>query len=176
MSNFIDSALEKTGRILRGNRFKADIFFPVALVAQGVQDRFSTFIQATEIPSSEIPAVEVPVGFGAVVKVPGDKTPPADFNCTMILGEESVAIYRVMKRWQESMASNLTGLRGQGLAFYGGMTVQLYGNINNVEQQWEMIKIFPTSVGPLSLDKSSRDDYLTFDVSFVVNEVITNLI
>jgi hypothetical protein len=48
--------------------------------------------------------------------------------------------------------------------------------LNQTVQTWELVKIFPTSIGELALSKEDKDSYLQFDSSFACNDIITNLV
>lgn len=174
MGNFVDTIMAQNGRILRPNRFKVTIFFPDAIVAQIGTLKSTIFALSTTVPSKELGIIEVPAYGGTPIKVPGDNTVP-DWSCTFQYDPDMI-IYRALQRWKEFCNSTITGIRANDLVLFGGAEVQLMDGLNQTVQTWEMIKIFPTSVGELSLSKEDKDSFLQGDVNFAVNDIQTNLV
>ena len=174
MVNFIDTVVAQSGKILRGNRFKVTINFPTLIGGQLAGQKSTIFALSTSMPSKELGVVEIPAYGGMVAKVPGDVTVP-EWSCTLIV-DPDMMIYRALQRWREAMNSSLTGLRANDLVFYGSADVQLLDGVNATVQSWELVKIFPTSIGEIALSKEDRDSFLQFDTTFAVNELITNLV
>lgn len=174
MTNFIDEQLAKTGSILRGNRFKVTVFFPALISALKATKEISTFATSTTIPDKSLGTVEIPAYGGNVVKQPGDVTVP-EWSLTMIC-DKDMLMYRSLLRWKEALVSTSTGLRTNDLVLLGGAEVSLLDGLNQTVQSWMLVKIFPTQIGEISLDKSSRDEFISFDCTFSVNDIITQLI
>lgn len=174
MVNFIDSIMAQNGKILRPNRFKVTLYFPDVIVAQIAVLKSTVFALSTSVPSKETGIIEIPAYGGTPIKVPGDVTVP-DWSCTF-QADPDMTIYRALQRWKEFCSSTITGLRANDLVLFGGAEVQQMDGLNQTVQTWELVKIFPTSIGELALSKEDKDSYLQFDSSFACNDIITDLV
>jgi len=85
-------------------------------------------------------------------------------------------IYRALNRWKEALSSTVSGLRTPDLVLLGGATIQLLDGLNVPVQQWELIRIFPTALGEISLGKEEKDTFMQFDCTFSVTDIYTQLI
>ena len=173
MPNYLDEMASKAGEILRPNRFRMKLFFPTIIGAQQASDLSEFFVLSSEAPAKTLGILEVPVTGGHVYKVPGDTVVP-DWNCTMIL-DSNMTIYKALMRWQEFCNSLQSGLRANDLSLYGSAELSQLDGINQVVQTWELLKIFPTEVSPITYSKESRDELGQTDVSFAINDIVTNL-
>ena len=175
MGNFIDDSLGRTGRILRGNRFKSTIFFPSVIVPGDAESKSTFYCMSTNVPTQDIGKIPIPQNGGIVTQVPGDPVEPPDWTVT-VMADPDMTLYRTIERWKQYCASALTGLRANDLTSFGNAEVQLLDGLNLPVQTWELLKIYPMTISEIALSKEDRDTYLQFDVTFCINTVQTNLI
>ncbi len=173
MTNFLDTFASQAGEILRPNRFKMILHFPSIIGGEEAGKKSTVFVLSAEVPSKSIGVLEIPVEGGHVYKQAGDTTVP-DFSTTMI-ADSGMVIYRALQRWQEFINSIQAGTRANDLTMFGTAEVQMLDGINQVVQSWEFLKIFPTEIGALTLSKEEKDSFSQFDITFSVNDIITNL-
>lgn len=174
MTNFIDQLAAVSGSILRGNRFKMKILFPPIIAAIAETEQSEYFCISTDIPAKTLGVIEVPVYGGNKLKYPGDTVVP-DWSCQLFIGPDT-KIYRAIHRWAEFCNSVQLGIRANDLSLFGGAEVSLLDGLNQTAQKWVMVKIFPNDPGTLSLNKGDNDSYMTLDVSWTINDIMTNLV
>lgn len=173
MPNFLDEMAAQASEVLSPNRFKMSITFPSIINAQAESFLSEYFILAAEVPSKTIGTIEIPVYGGHKLKVPGDVVVP-DFTFT-VMQDPLYALYRAFKRWHEYMNSIQSGLRAPDITVFGSATIKQLNSVNQTIQSWELFKIFPTDPGAIPFDKNSTDEFVQYDVSLAVNDIITEL-
>lgn len=172
MTNYIDQMIAQAGTVLRGNRFRMALTFPpvLAAITEGKQAEF--FCLSSEMPSKTLGTLEIPVYGGNKLKVPGDTVVP-DWSSTLLL---NIKIYRAILRWQELCNSITLGTRANDFSIFGSASVSLLDGLNQTVQTWNFINIWPTDPGTISLSKEETDSYMQHDVSWIINDIQTNLI
>jgi len=169
---FIDKMVAEAGETLRGNRFKMKILFPAILAVPDAISRSEFNCLATEAPGATIGTLEKPIYGGHKLKVPGNKVIP-DWSCQLRLDGDLVT-YRAIIKWIEYADSIATGLRAPDISVFGGAEIKLYSGSDEVKQTWLLKYIFPTDPGPLSFSKEDADAEITQDISWTINDILTN--
>lgn len=170
----VQEMIAKAGSLLRPNRFKCRINFPVLLGADEASGQTELWIESSTVPGVETGSIEIPVVGGHLVKIAGDPVFP-EFSCT-ILASSDEKIYRAMRLWSETMSSALTGTRANDLAYFADIVIEQLDGIDNVVQTWSLVGAWPTSIGEIALSKETRDEVLRFDATFVYQYSVTDLV
>ena len=170
---FIDKMVAETGEVLRGNRFKMTLYFPAILGLPEASKKAEFNVVSTEMPSAQIGTIEIPIFGGHKVKVAGNKVIP-EWSCNMLL-DGDMKTYRAISMWLEYIDSIETGLRSPDASMFGHAKIQLLNGAMQSAQTWQLKYIFPTDGGSISLSKEDTDAPLSHDISWVINDIITDM-
>jgi hypothetical protein len=147
----------------RPTLFQVEINNPPAGTANGATiEKVKFMCRATQIPPAIVESV--PVGyFGRDIKVAGDRVFP-DWNVS-IINDEDFAIRDMMESWSQVLNSTVPNLR-RDRQYKREALITQYGKEGNILRQYEMVGIFPTSIGPIELSWDSKNQIEVFDTTF----------
>lgn len=146
--------------IARANRFR------VVLSRLGATMEF--MCKGTEVPAHTIEAMDVNYQ-GRIVKVPGDRT-YADWSVT-VYGENTMSIYNSCQDWLELINGAASNISLPPAAVKDSAMVQLLDRTGVPIKTIDMVGVFPTELGALSLDWSSNSTPLEFPITFAFDYI-----
>jgi hypothetical protein len=149
----------------RPTLFKVEINnVPSGISGRGL-NKVSLMCRATQLPPAIVESI--PVGyFGRDIKVSGDRTFP-DWTVS-IINDEDFLIRDMMENWsvyQNSMVENIR----EGLDYKQSAIITQYGKGGNILKEYEMVGIFPTTVGPIELSWDNKNQIEMFDTTFALD-------
>lgn len=147
----------------RPTLFMVEINNPPAGTAQGAAiEKIKFMLRATQIPPEIVEPV--PVGYmGREIKVSGDRTYP-DWNVSVI-NDEDFLVRNLLEAWSEIQNSPVENLRRDSL-YKADATITQFGKEGNTLAQYNMVGIFPTTVGAIELSWDNKNQIETFDCTF----------
>ena len=136
---------------------------PPAGTANGAAiEKVKFMCRATQIPPAIVESV--PVGyFGRDIKVSGDRVYP-DWSVS-IINDEDFAIRDMMEAWSQVENSTVENLR-RDRNYKKEALITQFGKEGNVLRQYEMVGIFPTTVGPIELSWDNKNQIEVFETVF----------
>lgn len=157
---------KSSGLALHGARptlFQVDIAsVPTGTDAGTATTKISFMCRATQLPPAIVQSI--PVGYmGRDIKVSGDREFP-DWNVN-IINDEDFAVRDMLEKWsmyQNSMVDNLR----TDINYKMSAIITQYGKDGGTLRQYEMIGIFPSTVGPIELSWDNKNQIETFDCTF----------
>jgi len=170
----VQEMITKAGSLLRPNRFKCRINFPLVLGVDEAASQSELWCEVATIPSVETGVIEIDVEGGYTIKIAGDPVFP-EFSCTFLSSSDQ-KIYRAMRAWEEVMTSAISGTRANDLAYFGNIEIDQLDGIGNVMQTTKLVGAWPSTVGEISLSKETKDEITRFDVSFQYQYPLTELV
>lgn len=147
----------------RPTLFQVEINNPPSGTASGAAiEKIKFMVRATQIPPEIVESI--PVGyFGREIKVSGDRAYP-DWNVS-IINDEDFAIRDMMEAWSQIQNSAVANLR-RDRQYKREATITQFGKEGNVLKQYEMVGIFPTTVGPIELSWDNKNQIEIFETTF----------
>lgn len=147
----------------RPTLFQVEINNPPAGTANGAAiEKVKFMCRATQIPPAIVESV--PVGyFGRDIKVSGDRVYP-DWNVS-IINDEDFAIRDMMEAWSQVENSTVENLR-RDRNYKKEALITQFGKEGNILRQYEMVGIFPTTVGPIELSWDNKNQIEVFETVF----------
>ena len=165
----IEEMMAIAGGVLRGNRFKMKVYFPPILALLEETNTIEFYVMSDSIPGKTVGTIEVPVVGGAKFKVPGDVVVP-DFSFSY-MHDTNMKIRKAFDKWIEYIYSNATGMSRNDATVFGNVEITQLSTTDDVVNIWEMLLVFPSDPGSVEHDKGSNDEYMTSDVSLIVNDI-----
>jgi hypothetical protein len=147
----------------RPTLFQVEINNPPAGTASGrTIEKVKFMLRATQIPPEIVE--HVPVGyFGREIKVSGDRTYP-DWNVSVI-NDEDFAVRDMLEEWSQIQNSAVANLR-RDRQYKREAVITQFGKEGNVLARYEMVGIFPTTVGAIELSWDNKNQIEVFETTF----------
>ena len=148
-------------RIKHGYRPHA---FNIAI--DGITDKLGVMCRSATLPGDETGIIEVPYD-GVIAKLPGD----ISYNewTTTIMLDIDFAIYDDVENWRNQIFNHTLGI-GADSAVTALKTgnIMLYDNpiTKKIIREYKLMFLWPYSIGDLDLNRDSRDEIATFDVTW----------
>ena len=164
----------------RPNQFVCNIELP-SIVESRVStsgefdEKFRFQVEATAQPGKSIS--QIPLGWrGLIYKMIGDAEVD-DWNVT-VRNDSDYIVRDTIEAWHELLSGNVTGEQLESERpeelMSTGYVYQLDKN-SNILKEYEMIGIWPTTVGEMQNSYEDSNTIQTFDVTFAVQWVETNV-
>lgn len=163
----------------RPNLFRVIINTPAGASVGLNSEQLSFMCKAASLPGSQINPIEV-YYFGRPIKVAGERQ-FQDWQVSVI-NDESFDLRDAFERWQSAMASYATtGGKKTGLGAtanpssytVNGQVIQ-YGKDGEIIKTVNLINMFPTSVGDISLSWDNNQQIEEFAVNFSIDYFTSN--
>ena len=162
ISKFRGGALSKSGA--RANLFEVTLTGSAAGSFAVNTKEFQFACKAAAIPAMAVGVVEVPY-FGRVVKVPGNKT--FDNWTTTVINDEGFEVRNAMEKWMTAMGTHAGNVSTATEAnLYGSADVRQHAKKGGIIQTYTFVKIFPVSIGEITLGWGENDTIEEFPVEF----------
>lgn len=147
----------------RPTLFQVEINNPPAGTASGrTIEKIKLMCRATQLPPAIVESI--PVGyFGREIKVSGDRTYP-DWNVS-IINDEDFAVRDMLEEWSSVQNSAVANLRRDRQYKREAMITQ-FGKEGNILRRYEMVGIFPTTVGAIELSWDNKNQIEVFETTF----------
>lgn len=169
---FLSNFMQRLKDGARPNQFAVDITIPTALrgvLTQGaaMEDKFRFMCKAASIPESTIG--ETSVSFrGAKYKIPGDRE-FSDWEVTCY-NDVDFIVRNTMEQWSDAISGNVNRDRvasiPSALELMGNATVYQLDRNNQVLKPYNVVGIWPGTVGNIALDFESDNQIEVFPVNF----------
>ena len=161
INTFRNKALTAGGA--RANLFDVSMTGPG--VATGLStDEFNFACKGTAIPTMTVGVVEVQF-FGRSIKVPGNKT--FDNWTTTVINDEGFEVRNAMEKWMTAMGTHAGNVSTTTEAnLYGSADVRQHAKKGGIIHTYSFVKIFPVSIGEITLGWGENDAIEEFPVEF----------
>lgn len=147
----------------RPTLFKVEISNPPAGIASTrTIEKLSLMCRATELPPSIVNPIPVSY-FGRDIKVAGDRIYP-DWNVS-IINDEDFALRDMLEDWSQILNSTVPNIR-RDREYKKEATITQYGKEGNILKRYEMVGIFPITVGQIELSWDNKNQIEVFDTTF----------
>lgn len=143
----------------RANRFRVQL---------AGQETLQFLCKAASLPEATLGVAEANY-MGRVVKIAGDKE-FTDWNIT-VYNDTDFGIRNFFEQWQDRVLGFFSNMSTQNnpADYLRDCTVIQLGRDDVELARYRLKRIFPTSVGAITLDYSDNNTLETFDVTFAVN-------
>lgn len=144
----------------RGNLFQVTVNSPY-----GDSEDFTFKCKAANIPPKNTGVINIPY-MGRDYKVPGDTTFDA-WNVTVI-ADEQLLVRKTFEDWMDAINSGETNLSVNSNAFSHMVngTITTFSRDGSVSNVYEIRGLFPSNIGEMALDWSTKDSVSEFPVTF----------
>lgn len=153
----------------RPNLFECTLTFPVNVIANpnGVQEKFTFFARAAQIPGSTVN--QVPVNyFGRELKFAGNRV-FTEWTVT-VLNDEDFKLRNAFEQWMNGLNSHRNNLRNPGMVssfdYQQDGYVKQYGKTGEVLKAYKFIGLFPIDLTPIEVDWAANDTMEEYAVTF----------
>lgn len=166
-------AFRSNGLISGGARpsaFEVNITFPAEIADSKTNQTHRFLIKAASLPASDLGVVDVPY-FGRSVRYAGDRTFGA-WQVT-VMNDEDFGLKNAFERWHAGINSIVPNVMIEGWKpanYKLSAIVKQYSKAGpiggNITKAYYFDGLFPTKVGGIELDWSSKDQIEMFNVEF----------
>jgi hypothetical protein len=145
---------------MRSNLFTVTVNSPY-----GDKDDFSFKCKAATIPQKNTGVISIPY-MGRDYKVPGDTT--FDAWNTTVFADEQLLVRKTFEDWMDAInnAELNTSVNSNAFAHMVNGTITTYSRDGSVANVYEIRGLFPSTIGEISLDWSTKDTVAEFPVTF----------
>ena len=159
----------------RPNLFEVDITLPtgISLKSGATLKDLKYLCQTTVIPNGTIGVAQLNY-FGRLVKFPGNRT-FTDWTCT-IINDTDFSARRAIESWMDQISGNITNTRSPLTAaggYKGTATVTQYSSTGRPIRDYLVRGIFPIEMAAIALDWNTNDAIETFDMTFSIEDWIS---
>lgn len=171
----LDNFKMQMSGVLHPNRFKMVVFFPESIInGANLSEACEFFIRAAQLPGRSVGVIDLPFR-GNPFSIAGDMAQPEDVTIT-VLNDGNLTIRKAVERWMEFMASHITGTKASDLTYMGTAEIRQLDGADNTVKTYELVQLFPTSLGSIALSHDEGNSVETFDITFRYSLQITDLV
>jgi hypothetical protein len=127
-------------------------------------------VKAAQLPDSTVGVIDINY-FGRTVKEAGSRI-YQNWNVTVI-NDEDFKVRKALEEWSRRMNTYVGNLREFGSAsstnYKGTADVVQYGKTGNVLREYQMVGLFPISVGAIEVNWDDANQIETFQVEFAID-------
>jgi hypothetical protein len=152
----------------RTNKFF--IRFPEPFNGDG--NDISYLVQSTNIPTKGIGTVVLPWQ-GINTRLPGDHEVSGTWTVTFRLDQENLA-FKKMWSWLNLTLDSLSNSRAALADIIKIVEVQLLGPNLEVKSTFQILDMFPTEIGEISVDYEAENAITTWSVTFAYSDIAYN--
>lgn len=167
ISNFITAFNQGGGA--RANRYQIQFVQAPIQFSGLLKDKFVVACKAASIPQSEVGITEVHY-MGRTIKLPGDRV-FNDWTIT-VLNDTAFDLRGYFDQWSNYILGMNTNTEGYETftSGFGTAEVLQYDRNDNITATYTVEKIWPTTVGEISLSYDQDNTIEEFQVTFAINE------
>jgi len=129
----------------------------------GVSNKLEFMCMSSNVPGREIGTIEVPVG-NMQVPIPGD--PPAVEWTTNCMLDTDFSIYDDVENWFDMIHHPETLIGADLSILLRTANIILLDNNHKEIKEYQLLNLWPKTLGELEISKESRDEIARFDVTW----------
>ena len=175
MVGLLDKFRVTVNETLRPNRFSCRVFFPPQIAnTLDMSEACEIAVREAELPGRNVGVIDVPKR-GNPHAIPGNVQKFADITLTF-LNINGNGLREAFERWSTYMASEIAGTVANDASVYGTIQIEQLNGVDAVVKTYELLYVFPNSIGNIALSEENGDQIETYTISFTYSAFVTNLL